>query len=170
MSTSNDQSQSPQQGEAVATDGYPHPLRSHPVTTGGGTTSSTVNTVPESSDQPTLLSAYLAQAGEEDQRELEAAWEAAASREPPPTPAPSLIDCNAPQAPDNRNNAMRETWVEPLVERGMRRTVDVTDVTGAVNIVSSTQRHSSTPQNGADGEEQAQTARRLTILYFGKPN
>ncbi|KAL5402614.1 hypothetical protein PMIN03_010527 [Paraphaeosphaeria minitans] len=127
MSTSNDQSQSPQQGEAVATDGYPHPLRSHPVTTGGGTTSSTVNTVPESSDQPTLLSAYLAQAGEEDQRELEAAWEAAASREPPPTPAPSLIDCNAPQAPDNRNNAMVNGVLNGQASEN--RSVEATSVT-----------------------------------------
>lgn len=73
MSTSNDQSQSPGQGEAVATNGHPCPLRSHPVTT-GGQTSSTVNTA--SSDQPTQLSNYMPAASEEDKRE----WEAAATR------------------------------------------------------------------------------------------
>ncbi|KAK7178078.1 hypothetical protein PSPO01_15878 [Paraphaeosphaeria sporulosa] len=106
MSTSNDQPHPFQQGEAVATNGHLHslhPLRSNPVTTGGETTSSTVNAAPESSDQPTLLSAYLAPTGEEQQRELEAAWEAAATREHPPTPAPSSADSDASNAPAHRN-------------------------------------------------------------------
>lgn len=80
MSTSNDQPQPPQQGGAVATNGHLHPLRSNPVTTGVETTSSTVNAASESSSQPTSLSAHLAPSGEEDQGELEAAWEAAAPR------------------------------------------------------------------------------------------
>ncbi|KAL5399058.1 hypothetical protein PMIN03_012719 [Paraphaeosphaeria minitans] len=108
MSTSDDQPQPPQQGEAVATNGHPHPLhplRSNPVTTGGGTTSSNVNTTPESSSQRTLLSAHLAPADEDDQRELEAAWEAAATPEHPPTPAPSSTDSDASNAPGHRNEA-----------------------------------------------------------------
>ncbi|KAK7178189.1 hypothetical protein PSPO01_15766 [Paraphaeosphaeria sporulosa] len=106
MSTSSDQPQPLQQGEAAATNDHlppPHPLRSNPVTTGGETTSSTVNAASESSSQPTLLSAHLAPAGEEGRRELEAAWEAAATCENPPTPAPSSTDSDASNAPAHRN-------------------------------------------------------------------
>ncbi|KAL5399671.1 hypothetical protein PMIN03_012629 [Paraphaeosphaeria minitans] len=105
MSTSNDQPQPPQQGEAVATNGHLHPLRSHPVTTGRERTSSTVNAASESSAQATLLSAYLAPADGEDQRELEAAWEGASTREHPPTPTPSSTDSDASNAPSHRNDA-----------------------------------------------------------------
>ncbi|KAF9730064.1 hypothetical protein PMIN01_11997 [Paraphaeosphaeria minitans] len=107
MSTSNDQPHPLQQGEAVATNGHsppPHPLRSNPVTTGGETTSSTGNAASESS-QPTLLSAHLTPVGEEDRRELEAAWNAAATLENPPTPAPSSTDSDASNAPAHRNEA-----------------------------------------------------------------
>ncbi|KAK7177307.1 hypothetical protein PSPO01_16643 [Paraphaeosphaeria sporulosa] len=104
MPTSNDQPVPPQDGEAVATNRRPDPLRSHP-TSGGETISSTVNAVSESSSQPTLLRAHLAPAGEEGRIELEAAWEAAATRENPPTPAPSSTDPDASNAPAHRNEA-----------------------------------------------------------------
>ncbi|KAF9730215.1 hypothetical protein PMIN01_12148 [Paraphaeosphaeria minitans] len=70
-----ERSQAEDRQEGVATNGRPHPLGSNPVTTGGETTSSAVNTASESNDQPTRFD-FLPNAertNEENQR-LQRLW------------------------------------------------------------------------------------------------